>query len=112
MPPLEVMAKALGMDEDVYLIDVDVPSLYPHTAVTYTKNFHKRNNADGTAYLSTEADPIMLLGLVTRTATRVGEMLKEVLDIFSNGAIAFDADSAATRLADTARAVRGYMPSH
>jgi hypothetical protein len=109
MPPLEEMAAAVGEDEDVYLIDVDVPSLYPHTSVTYTRNFHKRNNSDGTAFLSTQADPIMLLGSITRATTRLGEILKEALDNFPDGAIQFDAEAAAERLADVVRAVRGYL---
>ena len=111
MPSLEEMAAAVGEDEDVYLIDVDVPSLYPHTSVTYTKNFHKRNNSDGTAFLSTQPDSIMLLGSLTRTTTRLGEILKEVLDIFPDGALQFDAEAAAGRLADVVRAVRGYCRS-
>lgn len=110
MPPLAEMADAVGEDEDVYLIDVDVPSLYPHTSVTYTKNFHKRNNRDGTAFLSTQAEPIMLLGSITRAATRLGEILKEVLDIFPDGAIQFDAEAAAGRLAEVVTAIRGYLP--
>jgi hypothetical protein len=108
MPSLEDMSKAIGQDDDAYLVDSDVPSLTPHTSVLYVKNFVKARNADDTFILSTSMDPRMLDGYVARTATRTGEVLKEVLDLWPDGAIMFEADSAAERLAEIVTALKGY----
>jgi hypothetical protein len=39
MRGLETLANDAGMDDETYLLDFDVPSLYPHTSVVHAKNF-------------------------------------------------------------------------
>jgi hypothetical protein len=108
-PPLEEMAGALGMTDDDVLIDLDVPSLTPHTSVVYVKNFPKSLNRDGTVNLSSEMDPMSLMGYVALTATRTGEVLQEVLAVWPDGALIYETELAAGRLVNFSLTIQGYM---
>lgn len=92
MPDLAAMAATLGMDDEDYLIDHAVPSLTPHTSVVHVKNYAKRMNRDGTVTMSTEMEPTMLLGYVARSASRIGEVLNEILELYPDGKVMYDAE--------------------
>jgi len=109
MPELFEMAKSLGMDEEDYLIDHAVPSLTPHTSVVHVKNYPKYQHGDGTVAVSTELDPTMLLGYVARSATRIGQVLQEVLALYPDGKIEFDSENVAKGLADVTTMLRNSM---
>lgn len=109
MPDLDTMATAVGMDEDEYLIDQSFPSLNPHTSVLHTTMFMKGVNADGTARLSSEIHPAMLLAYVGRGATRVGEVLEEVLKAYPDGVLQFEAEKVAIRLQEIVMALSGLV---
>lgn len=111
MPSLEVMATDIGMDQEDYLLDHGVPSLSPHTSVVHVKNFAKKLNADGSVNCSTIVEPTMLLGYVARTATRTGEVLNQVLEVWPDGATMFESEKAAQRLTEIVDALRGIMHS-
>jgi len=109
MRSLETLANEVRMDDETYLLDFDVPSLYPHTSVVHTKNFARSLNADGTVVLSTEMEPLMLLGYVARSATRTGEVLQEVLGVFHDGAILFDTEKSVEALNEIVTAINGVI---
>ena len=109
MPDIEEMATAVGMDEDDYLIDQSFPSLNPHTSVLHTTMFMKGVNADGTARLSSEINPGMLLAYVGRGATRTGEVLEEVFKAYPDGALQFETEKVAERLQDIVVALSGLV---
>jgi hypothetical protein len=111
MPSLDVMAKDIGMDEEDYLLHHGLPSLFPHTSVVHVKNFAKTLNADGSVNCSTTVDPTMLLGYVARTATRTGEVLNQVLEVWPDGATMFESEKVAKRLSEIVEALRVVMPS-
>lgn len=111
MPDLSEMAKAIGMDEDDYLIDFDVPSLTPHTSVMHTKSFAQALNGDGSVTLSTKPNPLMLQGYVARTATRLGGIVWETLQLFPDGALQYKAELILERLKEAVIAIKGVMPS-
>ena len=91
------------------MLDFDVPSLYPHTSVVHAKNFASSLNADGTVVLSTEMEPLTLLGYVARSTTRTGEVLQEVLGVFQDGAILFDTEKAVKALNEIITAINGVI---
>jgi hypothetical protein len=109
MPDLGDMANAIGMDLEDYLIDFGVPSLHPHTSIVHTKNYITAINADGTFVLSAAVDPKMLLGYVARTASRAGEVMQEVLGVFPDGAIQFEAEQVRERLMTVATAINSLL---
>jgi len=109
MPDLGEMAESLGMDSEDYLIDHAVPSLTPHTSVVHVKNYAKRMNPDGTITMSTEIDPAMLLGYVARSATRTGEVLNQVLDLYPDGKVMYDSEKVAERLAEVTTMLRNSI---
>lgn len=109
MPPLEVMATEIGMDEDDFLLDHGVTSLLPHTSVVHVKNFAKNLNADGTVSCSTSIDPTMLVGYVARTATRTGEILNQVLEVWPDGALMFASENVAKNLTEIVTAIHGQI---
>jgi hypothetical protein len=93
MPNLEVMAAAVGMDEEILLLDAAVPSLSPHGDVIYTRNFAKGLNADGSFTLSYEADPGMLQAYAARALAHVGCIVEDLaMHVFPDGAIQFEAE--------------------
>jgi hypothetical protein len=106
MPDLAKMAGSLGMDAEDYLIDHAVPSLTPHTSVVHVKSYAKRMNPDGTITMSTEMDPTMLLGYVARSATRLGEVLNEVLELYPDGKVLYDSEKVAETLVDVTTMLR------
>lgn len=109
MPNIEDMATAVGMDEDDYLIDQSFPSLNPHTSVLHTTMFIKGINADGTARLSSEINPGLLLAYVGRGATRTGEVVEEVLKAYPDGPLQFETEKVAERLQDIVVALSGLV---
>lgn len=58
--------------------------------------------------LSTESDPVMLLGYVARTATRPGQIAQDVLELFPDYAIPHDFERVASALAERTTAPRAY----
>ena len=106
---VETLAKELGMDEDDYLMDFGVPSLNPHTSPVFTKNFGKSLNGDGTANLSSEIDPKLLLIYVIRSSARVGQILEDVLALFPDGPLQFEAEKIAPRLEEQTGALRNLI---
>lgn len=108
MPKIRVMLRDLGIEDD-YLLDFDVPSFFPHTSVLHTKNFAQRLNRDGTVELSSKMDAIMLCGYVTRTATHAGSVMKEVLDLWPDGAVQFAGENACEILVKFVPMLKGYM---
>ena len=100
MPSMRKMTLAVGLDDDDYMLDFGVSSLSPHTSITHIKNFAKGLNADKSARLSTDSNPNLLLGYVARATMRVSQTLGEVLELYPDGAIQFDAENAVATLND------------
>jgi hypothetical protein len=91
MPRLGDMAKAIGMDEEGYLIDSSFPSLSSHGNVVYTRNFATGPNPDGSVDLSLQGNPGMLLAFAARSLPLTGSILEEVAwNVFPDGAIQFE----------------------
>lgn len=109
-PSTPKLVRAAKEHEDAYLLDFDVPSFASHSSVMYTKSYGRNRNRDGTLTLSTELDPIMHLMFVTRTAVRAGQVLDEVLTLFHDGALQYEAGQDAKELTAFAMATKGYLP--
>lgn len=93
MPKLEEMAKAVDMDEEIFLLDAAVPSLSPHGDVIYTRNFAKWFNSDGSVLLSYESDPGVLQAFTARTLCHVGMIVEDLsMHVFPDGVIQFEAE--------------------
>jgi hypothetical protein len=103
------MVRSLGMDEEDYLIDHAVPSLTPHSSILHVSQYAKRKNSDGSVTISTEMDANMLLAYVSRAATRTGEVLNQILEIYPDGKIIFDSEEVARRLSDVTIMLRNTM---
>ena len=87
------MAKTVGMDDDVYMLDASVPSLSPHSDVVYTRNFIKKQNPDGSFLLAFEADPGMLMAYTARALPLTGMVLEDVVGhVFPDGKLQYDAE--------------------
>jgi hypothetical protein len=106
---LETLAEELGMDEEDYLMDFGVPSLNSHTSPVFTKNFGKSFNADGSATMSSEIDPKLLLIYVIRSSARVGQILEDVLALFPDGRLQFEAEKIEPRLEEQTVAIRNLI---
>jgi hypothetical protein len=98
MPDLRTMSRAIGMDDEDYLLGQTITSLTPHSGIIHLRNFLKRNNPDGTVLLSEESDPVMLLSYVSGALPRIGQIAQEVLITFPDGRIQFDAENLAERV--------------
>jgi hypothetical protein len=106
---LETLAEELGMDEEDYLMDFAVPSLAPHTSPVYTKTFGMSINADGTATMSSDIDPKLLLIYVIRSSARVGQILEDVLALFPDGPLQFEAEKIEPRLEEQTVALQNLV---
>jgi hypothetical protein len=111
MPAPEEMAQDVGMDEDDYLFDTGISSLAPHTSVVHAKNFARSLNADGTVNLSATLEPLMLLWYVSRSTVRLGAVANEVLNVFSDGAVAHKAGEIERDVSEAILALKAYMDS-
>lgn len=121
MPDIDVMVaeitahaetkarKDVVMHEDDVLLDHDVTSLSPHTSIVHVKNFAKALNTDGTVTLSTRIDPLMLLNYVVKSATRTGQIMDEIFDLFPDGKISHDSEEAAARLRDVVNGITALV---
>jgi hypothetical protein len=67
-------------------------------ATTAVKNFGRAVNADGTALLSTDESNELLLGYTARALPHLGNIAREVLYEFPDGAIEFDLERQANGL--------------
>lgn len=106
---VEAIVTELGMDEDDYLLDFGVPSLNPHSSVVFTENFGKSFNADGTANFSSEIDIKLLLIYVIRSAARVGQILEDVLQLFPDGALQYEAEKFEPQLQEQTNLLRDLV---
>ena len=109
MPDLWTMTKELGLDNEDYLLDGAVPSLYPHSDITHTRALFKRENADGTVVLSEEVAPEMLMTYASRSLVWIGSIANQLLELFPNSVVQHDAEQAAARLTELVERLRAQF---
>jgi hypothetical protein len=98
MPKMTDMIIEIGMDEEDYFVDYAFPSQQPHSSPTHTKNFAKRVNSDDMARISTDESNDLLVSYSARALPHIGNVVVQVLSVFPDGAIEYDAEKCAARI--------------
>jgi hypothetical protein len=92
------MALEVGFDEDDYLIDYAIPSQQPHSSPVHAKSFHRGVNVDQSALISTEESNELLLSYAARALPHLGNVVREVLTEFQDGARVYELEKCAEQI--------------